>query len=336
MADQPFDGFITWLAAREGPAPVGWSSWSALAAETARRREALEGPLAYGTTEIADPGDYRDFERWGFARRLRWNLNALRTLRALKAGGGRLDPELTDRALRAYTGWGGFRRVVADLPVGEGLFDSRTEAAIAELQAARRENRQPAGVVKAIDDYLSTQYFTPIEVCGVMWDYALQLVQGEILRVLEPSAGVGRMLDALPVGQLGEVEVVGVEYDPTLGSLLAARYPTAKVQIGPLEGLPTPTEPFDVVISNPPFMDRSKVLRQTAAPDIERAEHYALLRSLALLRPGGALVVLTPASLVQGTSQGHVEHRERMHTWGDFRGCVLLPDSCFPTVASLL
>lgn len=330
-----FDDFVSWLRSRPGDPPTA-GTWERFAREVEHRRAGLEDALL-APVEVSDPGETTDFERWGLPRRLRWNLNALRVLRAVN-NGEVLDPGLVQRSLRAYTGWGGFTRVLSDLPAGQGLFDPATEAAVVEWRTAHRQGRRPDRSVLVLNEDLRTQYFTPPAVCGVMWSYALRLVQGEIRRVLEPSAGIGRMLDAMPVAQIGaNVEVHAVEYDPTLAGLLRARWASEHVSIisGPFEGYDQGSG-FDVVIGNPPFMDRAQALRRMAEPTVGRADHFAMLRSLELLRPGGVCVALTPASLVQGVAGDNVAYRSRMLRGGDLRGAVLLPAACFPSVPNAL
>lgn len=333
--DSAFDEFVQWLGTRPGNPPTA-GSWTSFAAEVMRRRDGIEDALLTPVT-IEDPGESIDFERWSPNRRLRWNLNALHVLAAVRRGEV-LDPGLVRRALRAYTGWGGFTRVLSDLPTTPGLFDAETTAAIVEWKSAFRTGRRPSTAILSLNEALRTQYFTPIGVCGAMWTYAGRLVEGAITRVLEPSAGVGRMIDALPFAQLGEVEVHAVEYDATLAGLLAARLtrPQDRVHAGPFESWNVSAGTYDVVISNPPYMERAPGLRRTAEPTVTRAEHYSMIRSLELLRAGGVLVSLTPASLVQGTAPDNVSFRARMHRHADFRGAVLLPASCFPGVPNLL
>jgi predicted RNA methylase len=107
------------------------------------------------------------------------------------------------------------------------------------------------------------------------------------MRVLEPSAGTGRLLEALPgIVPFGLVrqtalQVVAVEVNPVLAAHLAcgglagvvrcADFLTCRADVEDL-GL------FDVVLMNPPFGQGA---------DIEHITH-----ALTMLKPGGRLVAL--------------------------------------------
>lgn len=93
-------------------------------------------------------------------------------------------------------------------------------------------------------------------------------------RVLEPSAGTGRILDQLPAG----CQVVAVEINATLGGRLDAT--DRAVVIGDFLVCKPDTlwGRFDVVLMNPPF---------AKGADIEHIQH-----ALTFLKPGGRLVAI--------------------------------------------
>ncbi len=107
------------------------------------------------------------------------------------------------------------------------------------------------------------------------------------MRVLEPSAGTGRLLEALPgivpFGQARQtaLQVVAVEVNAALAARLAcsglagvvrwADFPQCSADVGDL-GL------FDAVVMNPPFLQ---------GVDIEHITH-----ALRMLKPGGRLEAL--------------------------------------------
>lgn len=102
----------------------------------------------------------------------------------------------------------------------------------------------------------------------------LVALAGRPVRCLEPSAGLGRLLDHLAC------EVVAVEQCPTLCSELY-RQERERVRILQRDFLTVTTEEiglFDAVVMNPPFHLRS---------DIAHIEH-----ALTFVRPGGRLVAL--------------------------------------------
>lgn len=97
------------------------------------------------------------------------------------------------------------------------------------------------------------------------------------LRVLEPSCGDGRIMDALR--QAGAQEVIGCEVHPTRAAMAAAKGHRVMV-MNFLQTEPAPT--FDLVVMNPPFYGR----------------HYEkhVRHALRFLKPGGKLVAILPAT----------------------------------------
>ncbi len=146
-------------------------------------------------------------------------------------------------------------------------------------------------------------------------DIAARLVAllGTPARVLEPSCGLGRLLDAITAP-----EVVAVEVAPQLCAELFRqnREGVKLMQRDFLTVTPSETGLFDGIALNPPFHMRS---------DIRHIEH-----ALKFLKPGGAL-----AALCLDTPHREKALRDRCATWekipaGAFRSegtgvaCVLL------------
>jgi hypothetical protein len=116
------------------------------------------------------------------------------------------------------------------------------------------------------------QYYpTPVKVVERVLS-SLYIREGE--KVLEPSCGCGRFLDAL---RAKGVDAVGIEVDP--GRAAEARAKGHKVMVANfLESVPTGD--YDRVIMNPPFY----------------AKHYAkhVTHALKFLKPGGTLTAILP------------------------------------------
>ena len=95
-------------------------------------------------------------------------------------------------------------------------------------------------------------------------------------RVLEPSCGCGRFLDAL---RAAGAEVVGCEVDPIRSAMCEAKGHRV-MRMNFLET--SPTASFDRVVMNPPFYGR----------------HYAkhVRHALKFLKPAGTLTAILPAS----------------------------------------
>ena len=134
-------------------------------------------------------------------------------------------------------------------------------------------------------DYPAPQLFpTPPDLAARMVDLA-DLAIG--MRVLEPSAGTGRLLEALPgivpFGQVRQtaLQVVAVEVNPALAARLACTGLAGTVRCADFLQCSAAAEDlglFDAVLMNPPFAQGA---------DIEHISH-----ALTMLKPGGRLVAL--------------------------------------------
>lgn len=115
-------------------------------------------------------------------------------------------------------------------------------------------------------------------------------------RVLEPSAGLGRLLDA--IAPAVPVATVAVEIAPACASVLyqQERPGVRLIQRDFLTLTPAELGQFDAIAMNPPFTMRS---------DIRHIEH-----ALTFLAPGGTL-----AALCMDTPHREKAFRERALTW---------------------
>ncbi len=131
-----------------------------------------------------------------------------------------------------------------------------TPEAVATLRAVLEDGDSLVDTKKTLE-----QFFTPV-VCA---EAMAARVLGPRMRVLEPSAGSGRLADA--AAALG-AEVTCVEIDPVLAEGLRAKGYTVfvgdfmKMTIEDLKG------PFDAVIMNPPFYNGADVEHVMRAYDM--------------------------------------------------------------------
>lgn len=119
------------------------------------------------------------------------------------------------------------------------------------------------------------QYYpTPVAVVERVLADLVYRMPGQ--RVLEPSCGCGRFMDAL---RAAGAEVIGCEVDPVRAAMCEAKGHRV-MRMNFLETVPTPD--FDQVVMNPPFSGR----------------HYAkhVRHALRFLKPGGRLTAILPAT----------------------------------------
>ncbi len=148
-----------------------------------------------------------------------------------------------------------------------------------DIEAMRATVKAGVQVVTA-----SQLFPTPSALAARMVDLACLAIG---MRVLEPSAGTGRILEALPgivpFGQVRQtaLQVVAVEVSPALAARLACSGLAGTVRCADFLRCSADAEDlglFDVVLMNPPFAQGA---------DIEHITH-----ALTMLKPGGRLVAL--------------------------------------------
>lgn len=122
-------------------------------------------------------------------------------------------------------------------------------------------------------------------------------------RVLEPSAGMGGLLE--PLAARG-ARVTAIEFQADRAAYLAAawRERGVDVRVGDFLTVP-PTGDFDAVVMNPPFSVEGR--RYTDA------EH--VLHAMGFVRPGGHLVAIMSPETPRRSDKKSTELRERLAGW---------------------
>jgi N12 class adenine-specific DNA methylase/SAM-dependent methyltransferase len=141
-----------------------------------------------------------------------------------------------------------------------------------------------------------TAFYTPLDLVHTIWQAVERLgfAAVEPLRILEPAAGVGHFISAMPPALRKRAEIIAIELDPLSGQMLGHIHPDITLHAGVgFEAVDLPTNWFDLVISNVPFGETS-VYDPLVPVALRRVLHdYFFAKALRLLRPGGLLVFLT-------------------------------------------
>ncbi|MCI0524295.1 MAG: hypothetical protein L0Y75_03445 [Acidobacteria bacterium] len=123
---------------------------------------------------------------------------------------------------------------------------------------------------------------------------SLSSFRGARLRILEPAAGVGHFLGAMPQSLKANSERVAVEIDSLTGRILQRLYPQTRIFIQPFEETPLPENYFDLIISNVPFGNYAVADASTRENFLKASIHdYFFVRSLRLIKPGGVITFIT-------------------------------------------
>lgn len=123
-------------------------------------------------------------------------------------------------------------------------------------------------------------------------------------RIMEPSAGTGRLLDGLAAYvSLDRVHLHVWELNTALRERLRDAYPDAIVHAGDfLASDPAYFDSFDAIVMNPPFADGA---------DVAHVAH-----ALRFLRPGGRLVAIMSAGITFRSDRKTREFRELIEAGG--------------------
>jgi superfamily II DNA or RNA helicase len=221
------------------------------------------------------------------------NLTALRVLSRLRASNAGASAQ-ESAMLRAYSGWGGLsieRVPASDWPDGRA---PESRGLIHEYYTPRRVTDAAAELLARLRDTLPAR----------------------TLRALEPSAGVGRMVDSVN-GRLGEkIDWHLAEWSQLSAAILKALFPRTPLHVGPFESWVAENDDaeFDLVVANPPYGPRGVSVAEDPRREYreKRAYAYFLRRASDLLAPGGLGLWLIPAGFMTGTSAEMVELRRKV------------------------
>lgn len=183
---------------------------------------------------------------------------------------------------------------------GEGL-----APAAAFIAARRLADHLPPAVTRSADTLAFAQYSTPLPLAVAARTLLGPLGAGRSL--LEPTAGHGALLLGLPA----DARITAVEIDAgrarRLDAVLAAG-PGAmgsRAIVGDVLRQPAPATPYDYILANPPFGDRSQHRPEAGAPTrvpfegvsfpTRRLDHLILLETLKRRHPQGRAVYLIGA-----------------------------------------
>ncbi len=249
------------------------------------------------------------------------NILAIKTLRELEKDDR--EPSAQERTiLNRYTGWGG-------LPEAFNC-EQRDEA------WAKRSNDLKA--LLSEPEYESAMestpnaHFTPVEVVGAMWG-AIRRLGFDGGRIVEPAAGVGYFLGAMPEDVARNSQVTTVELDSLSARIVKALYKpygVATHHCG-LESSPLPTGFYDLVIGNVPF-GNVQVPEMRNVPFANFSIHnYFFAKALELVRPGGLVAFITSSFTLDANSNAI---REYLAGEGKLLAAIRLPNTTFKQIAS--
>jgi N12 class adenine-specific DNA methylase len=253
------------------------------------------------------------------------NINALRILKELEAE-NRSEATLHEQTvLSHYTGWGDgtvLKRafpngVSPHLPPSEELKELLTVEEIKALRASSLNAHYTAiPVIRAI--------YAGLCHAGL---HLLPEFQGVRLRVLEPAAGIGHFIGAMPKELRDVSDWAAVELDTLSARITRLLYPGARVFAEGFEAANLPPAWFDLVISNVPFSNYKVCDTQVREHYLRASIHdYYFAKALRVARPGGCIAFITSRFTLDKQDS---RLRTYLATHAELLACVRLPNNAF-------
>lgn len=260
------------------------------------------------------------------------NLAALTLLADLRSESRLATPD-EQIILSKYVGFGGLSEI---------LFDPSQRAHWSKASDLQPYFKEIHGLIADLDTDGSTlekvrasvlnAHYTPYHVINPLHE-ALKETGFTGGRILEPSAGIGNFLSALPVDISHQSDVTAIEIEPLTGAILSYLYPTANVKVSGFEDVPLPDNHFDLIISNVPFGDYSVTDRDLkysgddyAALKDASIHNYFFAKSILHAKENGLVVLLTSRYTLDSAD---TELRDLIASRCEFLGAIRLPNNTF-------
>jgi N12 class adenine-specific DNA methylase len=141
-----------------------------------------------------------------------------------------------------------------------------------------------------------TAFYTPLPIVAEIWRAVEQLGLGSVERprIIEPAAGVGHFLSAMPPALRERAEITAVELDPVTARILGHIHPDITLHGGVgFERVELPPNGFDLALSNVPFGEMAVYDPSVPAALRHTTHDFFFAKALRLVRPGGLVVFLT-------------------------------------------
>ncbi len=215
--------------------------------------------------------------------------------------------------LSRWTSWG----------AASQIFDPSRDEFVGEAERLR-ELLADDRAWKAASRTVLNAHYTDARIVSAMWEHlgALGFAGG---RVLEPGCGAGAFIGQAPQG----TDMVGVELDPTTARIAELLHPGATIRAESFADTRLSEGSVDAVIGNVPF-GQAKLHDPVHNLGSHAMHNHFILKSLALVKPGGVVTVITSSWTMDGLNPAA---RREIAEHADFLGAVRLPNGAHRRVA---
>lgn len=244
------------------------------------------------------------------------NIEAIRLMKQITAENRPATRE-EQAKMAKYSGWGGIKNI----------FDKYRS----EWSGYREELKghlTPEEYTSVENSILNAHYTSPA-VVKEMWRAVERLGFRAGGSFFEPGMGIGNFFGMMPEHLMQGTRRTGIEMDSITGGIARLIYPGSNIIIKPMQEAALPDNYFDLVIGNVPFSDISPYDPEFKKhPAVTANLHnYMIAKSLAKLRPGGIMAVISSRYTLDSTTDK--AFRRYMAERAELIGAVRLPDSAF-------
>jgi N12 class adenine-specific DNA methylase len=262
------------------------------------------------------------------------NLAALGLLAALRKE-SRLASQEEQTVLSKYVGFGGLSEILLNPSNNAQWSASKTadlQPYFKQIHGLIVELDTDGTALEKVRASVLNAHYTPYHIINPVHQ-ALKETGFTGGRILEPSAGIGNFLSAIPIDVSEQSDVTAIELEPLTGAILSYLYPTANVKVSGFEDVPLPDDHFDLVISNVPFGDytvNDKDLKYSgdeyAALKDASIHNYFFAKSILHAKENGVVALLTSRYTLDSSD---TVLRELIASKCEFLGAIRLPNNTF-------
>lgn len=242
------------------------------------------------------------------------------------------------KVLARYVGWGGLKEILLD-PANDSEWKTQSDIEVRNHVTQvydRFKELDPDGsggfLLSAKRSILNAHY-TSYAVIHAIY-HALEKAGFKGGNILEPAAGIGNFLAAMPVDLANNSEVTAIEMDRVTGMILKRLFPTVEAHITGFEKFHIPEDHYDLTISNVPFGDVAIHDTQLAGLK-DKSYHIAstnihnffFAKAILSTKSGGMIVFITSRYTLDGQKNSSI--RELINNNCRFCGAIRLPDNAF-------
>lgn len=274
---------------------------------------------------FSKPAKYRD------------NIAALDVLIALQKNPRNASAD-EQNILARYIGWGGLKEILLD-PAHDTAWKTESDTNLRSYVAQvydRYKELDPdgsGGLLLSAKRSILNAHYTSYEVIHAIY-HAVEKAGFKGGNILEPAAGIGNFLAAMPVDIANGSDVTAIEMDRVTGMILKRLFPTAETHITGFEKFIAPEDHYDLVVSNVPFGDVAIYDTQLSALKDKRyneastnIHNFFFAKAILSAKPGGMIAFITSRYTLDG--QMNSSMRELIDSSCQFCGAIRLPDNAF-------